>query len=132
MKPVNIFIFLAIFSLAVLDASFGAAIPKGIISPTSITAAPNQQFSFVVSFDNVGDAIAYGPFLDVLFPYEAGTPFTGVNVIAGTNYLGTPIQPVIMSFTTLAQCYYHPYLLNSTGESQCLFISTLTIVIFRR
>lgn len=120
MKPVNIFIFIAIFSLVFLDASFGAAIPKGSISPTSITASPNQQFSLTVSFDNVGDAMAYGPFLDVLFPYGAGTPYTGVNVNSGTSYLGVSIQPVVMTFTSLTPCFYHPYLLNSTGKLQAM------------
>lgn len=117
MNRVNIFIFVALFSLVFLDACLGAAIPKGNISPTSITATPNQQFTFAVSFDNVGDAIAYGPFLDVLFPYDPSvSPFTGVNVNSATSYLGISIQPVIMTFTALTPCFYHPYLLNTTGN----------------
>lgn len=99
------------------------AVPSVALSGAQ-TAMLGQSFGFTATFANAGDAIGYGPHIDLIFPVNGadGTgnttpPADGIDFVSAT-YLGSSVTSVDLLFPGSGMsptCVDHPYALDSSG-----------------
>ncbi len=88
------------------------------------------NFSFVLRFDNTSlTETGYGPFMDVILPYNQSTPDPGgdinpandgVNFVSAQTTFGQPVNVIQLTFPgtpgTFPSTVNHPYLVDSNNQ----------------
>ncbi len=72
-----------------------------------------ENFSFTVTFDNMGDAPGYGPFIDLIFPVTGMDGDDGIDFVSAT-YLGLAVESNVQTFPA-SGCVSHPWVRDNTG-----------------
>ncbi|MDZ7843598.1 MAG: sortase [Anaerolineales bacterium] len=102
--------------------------PYFVPSPIVSVNAPSQmmigeEFSFTVTFDNVGADEGYGPYIDVVFPTQGSdgvfgdslNPADGIAYISGGSYSGISLTCQSLTFNSSGELT-HPYHRDTTGN----------------
>ncbi|MGM0374564.1 MAG: sortase domain-containing protein [Chloroflexota bacterium] len=82
-----------------------------------------EDFSFSVVFDNTGDQVGYGPFIDVVFPANGADGSAGAetpdgifyDAAQGGTYLGNPLECQDATFDNDGEVQ-HPYYRDTNGD----------------
>ena len=99
--------------------------PTPLPVPSVSLSVPAQNFigenlTFTATFDNTSTTPGYGPFIDLIFPYNgadgaAGTATAdGINFV-GATYLGAAVTATVLTFPAGPGCVTHPYAVDSSG-----------------
>ena len=103
--------------------------PLSAATPSLSVALPASEFigasfSFDVTFDNTGSNTGYGPFIDLVFPYNgadgAGNTDTPDGLdFTGADYLGASLTSTVLTFPGAGSgptCVSHPYARDTSGN----------------
>lgn len=116
-----------IFMCAVgLSTAYSQPVPSVTVSvPAEVFIGEN--FSFTVAFDNTGTVPGYGPFIDLVFPYNGADGAAGTDTpdgmdFLGATYLGVPVTAIVQTFPDAdgtgpgtTGCVTHPFAVDNTG-----------------
>ncbi len=85
-----------------------------------------EAFSFTATFDNLGSATGYGPFIDIILPATGMDGDDGISYVSA-SYLGSSLspEPIVQTFPDLdvdpvndpdlTGCVVHPYAQDPVG-----------------
>jgi LPXTG-site transpeptidase (sortase) family protein len=125
--------FVNLIGICLLIAAFGfrsagnvAASPEFTALADVSTTIPTDvfigdSFSFTVLFENSGDTVGYGPYIDMVFPSSGIDGDDGVTFL-GASYFGLPvtaIDQVVVDTAPLGDglgCITHPYAKDSANQ----------------
>ncbi|MCB1813063.1 MAG: hypothetical protein KDK04_15285, partial [Candidatus Competibacteraceae bacterium] len=119
-----LFILSVVFFYLFSAASLAAPVPTA--TPTLPESAfIGEDFSFTVPFDNTGDQVGYGPFIDLILPAngaDGGDPddLDGCT-FTDASYIGIPITREEFTFPATDEGVgigniAHPYAVDSSGD----------------
>ncbi len=96
--------------VSVLQPQQVASAPLAVATPFASLSVPanvflGTDFSLTVTFDNTGDEVGFGPYLDLFLPYSGADGLTPVGMNPGTvdgvsfisaNYLGANVTTQVL------------------------------------
>jgi uncharacterized repeat protein (TIGR01451 family) len=85
--------------------------PEPFVSISGVPANPflGETFTITLTFENVGDAVGYGPYIDLYLPVTGVDGDDGIDLVASNiTYLGFPLNYYERTFNASGQVTNHP------------------------
>jgi hypothetical protein len=101
-----------LFCLCVLRSVYAAPIPVSSFNSLSGSIIFGDSLNFKIDFRNGGDVLGYGPYVDVVVPFDTTNSRQAVNINSAA-FLDMTISPVV--FRGVAN-FAHPYAQDATGK----------------
>ena len=100
-----------LFWICVLRSVYAAPIPVSTFNSLSGSIIFGDILNFKVDFHNGGDALGYGPFVDVVVPYDTTNSRQAVSINSAA-FLDMTISPTVFRGVT---SFTHPYAQDAAG-----------------
>lgn len=103
-----------LFWICVLRSVYAAPVPVSTFNSLSGSILFGEGLNFKVDFRNGGDALGYGPYVDLVVPVDTTNNRQALNINSAT-FLDTTISPTV--FRGVAS-FLHPYAQDAAGNKQ--------------